>query len=213
VPVFSLGIKLAAPKSPRQVPPDEERCVRHIPSKGGERCKRWRQKGATECATHNNTPQKQSTMQRKQAAYAAKERAVRKYEKEGPLEISGAEDVINLLEERMGVQIQMARALDELVGRLTAAGEMRYEHRAGEQLRGEVQVWLQLNQQLTKLGADYLKIGLDERKVQIAEAQAKILVGVIRAILDRLDLSGEQRRIAARAVPEELERVAIEGRK
>jgi hypothetical protein len=152
-------------------------------------------------------------MQRKQAAYAAKERAVRKYEKEGPLEISGAEDVINLLEERMGVQIQMARALDELVGRLTAAGEMRYEHRAGEQLRGEVQVWLQLNQQLTKLGADYLKIGLDERKVQIAEAQAKILVGVIRAILDRLDLSGEQRRIAARAVPEELERVAIEGRK
>ena len=113
----------------------------------------------------------------------------------------------------MGVQIQMARALDDMVGKLTAAGEMRYEHRAGEQLRGEVQVWLALNQQLTKLGADYLKIGLDERKVQIAEAQAKILIGVIRAILDRLDLTGEQRKIAAVAVPQELERVAIEGRK
>lgn len=208
-----MGIKLAAPKNPHPLPPDEKRCVRHIPSKNGERCKNYRVKGATECRNHNIGFQKQDALQRKQAAWAAKERAVRKYEKEGPLEISGAEAVIDLLEERMGVQIQMARALDELVGKLTAAGEMRYEHRAGEQLRGEVQVWLALNQQLTKLGADYLKIGLDERKVQIAEAQAKILVGVIRAILDRLDLTGEQRRVAARAVPEELERVAIEGRK
>lgn len=147
------------------------------------------------------------------AAEEAKSYAIKKYEKEGPLDVSGAEAVIDLLEERMGVQVQMARALDELVGKLTAAGDMRYEHRAGEQLRGEVQVWLTLNQQLTRLGADYLKIGLDERKVQIAEAQAKILIGVIRAILDRLDLTGEQRRVAARAVPEELERVAIEGRK
>jgi hypothetical protein len=208
VPVFSLGIKLPV----GQPPPDEKRCVRHNPATG-QRCKRWRMHGATECATHNNTARKQSNAQARHAAESAKSRAVKKYEKEGPLEISGAEDVINLLEERMGVQIQMARALDELVGKLTAAGEMRYEHRAGEQLRGEVQVWLQLNQQLTRLGADYLKIGLDERKVQIAEAQAKILVGVIRAILDRLDLTGEQRRVAARAVPEELERVAIEGRK
>lgn len=207
-----MGIKLAAPKNPHPLPPEEKRCVRHNP-KTGLQCKNYRLHGATECRWHCNTVAKQSSAQIRQAGWAAKERAVRKYEKEGPLEISGAEDVINLLEERMGVQIQMARALDELVGKLTAAGEMRYEHRAGEQLRGEVQVWLALNQQLTRLGADYLKIGLDERKVQIAEAQAKILVGVIRAILDRLDLSGEQRRVAARAVPEELERVAIEGRK
>lgn len=135
---------------------------------------------------------------------------MRKYEKQGPIEVSGAEDVIGLLEERMGVQLQMVRALDEIVGRLTAENALRYEHRAGEQLRGELNAWMQLQQMLTKLGSDYLKIGLDERKVRIAESQARILVGVIRAVLDRLDLNGDQRRIAARAVPEELERAAIE---
>jgi hypothetical protein len=199
-----LGIRLS-------LPPDEKRCVRHIPSKDGERCKRWRAPGATECATHNIGFTKQTAALRRHAAEEAKSRAIKKYQKQGPLEISGAEDVIDLLKERMGVQIQITRALDEVIGKLTELDALRYEHRAGEQLRGEVQVWLQLNQQLTKLGADYLKIGLDERKVQIAEAQAKILVGVIRAVLDRLDLSGEQRRIAARAVPEELERVAVQG--
>lgn len=212
MPVFSLGIKLPIGRQPGDVPPDEKRCVRHNP-KTGIRCRNYRFHGATECRWHCNTAGKQSNAQIRHAAEEAKSYAIKKYEKEGPLDVSGAEAVIDLLEERMGVQVQLARALDELVGKLTAAGDMRYEHRAGEQLRGEVQVWLTLNQQLTRLGADYLKIGLDERKVQIAEAQAKILIGVIRAILDRLDLTGEQRRVAARAVPEELERVAIEGRK
>jgi hypothetical protein len=135
---------------------------------------------------------------------------VQKYEKEGPAQVSGAEAVIALLEERMGVQVAITRALDEIVGRLTAENALRYEHRAGEQLRGELNAWIQLNQMVTKLGTDYLKIGLDERKVRIAEGQARVLVGVIQAILTRLDLNNDQRRIAARAVPEELERVAIE---
>ncbi len=165
---------------------------------------------STVCNVHGRAPQVQNAVHRRQAAADAKHRAIRKYEKEGPLEISGAEDVIDVLEERLGVQVQMVRALDELVGRLAAVDALRYEHRAGEQLRGEVGVWLQLNQQVTKLGADYLKIGLDERKVRIAEGQARVLVGVIQAVLSRLDLNGDQRRIAARAVPEELERVAIE---
>lgn len=135
---------------------------------------------------------------------------MQKYEKQGPADVSGAEAVIAMLEERMGVQVQMVRALDEIVGRLTAANELRYEHRAGEQLRGELNAWLALNQQVTKLGSDYLKIGLDERKVRIAEGQARVLVGVIQAVLSRLELTTQQRRIAVKAIPEELERVAIE---
>lgn len=140
----------------------------------------------------------------------AKTRAIKRYEKEGSLEISGAEDVIALLEERMGVQVQMARALDDMVGRLAATAGLRYEHSHGEQIRGELQAWLQLNQQVTKLGSDYLKIGLDERKVRIAEAQARVLIGVIQAVLGRLELSRDQKRIAAQVVPEELQRAAIE---
>ena len=135
---------------------------------------------------------------------------MQKYERTGPADVSGAEAVIEMLEERMGVQLAMARALDDIVAKLTVENALRYEHRAGEQIRGEMQAWTQINQMVTKLGSDYLKIGLDERKVRIAEAQAKILMGVIQAVLGRLDLTSGQRRIAAQAVPEELQRVAIE---
>ena len=166
---------------------------------------------STVCSTHGRAPQVRKARDRRLVQKDAKYRAIKKYEKEGPADISGAEDVIAFLEERMGVQAQMARALDDIVGKLVAADELRYEHRAGEQLRGEIAVWLQLNQQVTKLGSDYLKIGLDERKVRIAEAQARVLVGVIQAVLSRLDLNSSQRRIAAQAVPEELQRAAIEG--
>lgn len=165
---------------------------------------------STVCRTHGRAPQIQNAVQRRQAEADAKMRAVQKYEKEGPVQVSGAEAVIGMLEERMGRQVKMVRALDEIVEKLTAENALRYEHRAGEQLRGELNAWIQLNQMVTRLGSDYLKIGLDERKVRIAEGQARVLVGVIQAVLGRLDLNGEQRRIAARAVPEELERVAVE---
>jgi hypothetical protein len=208
------GIALPKRGEPRPVPPDEKRCVHSAPSSPDGRCRNYREKESTLCRNpHGRASQIQNAVQRRQAEASAKNRAWKKYQKEGPIEISGAEDVIGLLEERMGVQLQMLRALDEIVGRLTAENALRYEHRAGEQLRGELNAWLQLNQQVTKLGSDYLKIGLDERKVRIAEAQARVLVGVIQAVLARLDLTGDQRRIAARAVPEELERAAIEGGK
>lgn len=175
-----------------------------------DRCKNYRQKESKLCATHGKAGPIQNARQRRIAQSDAKRRALRKYEREGPADVSGAEAVIALLEERMGVQVTMVRALDAIVAKLTEADQLRYEHRAGEQLRGEVQAWVQLNQMVTKLGSDYLKIGLDERKVRIAEGQARVLVGVIQAVLGRLDLNSQQRRIAAQAVPEELERVAIE---
>jgi hypothetical protein len=130
--------------------------------------------------------------------------------REGLPTIRGPEAVIEILEERLAVQVAMSRALDDIVRRLTEQDQLRYESRAGEQLRGELQAWLQINQMVTRLGSDYLKIGLDERKVRIAEAQARILMSVITAVLGRLDLTSEQRRIAAVAVPEEFSRAAIE---
>jgi len=163
---------------------------------------------STLCVTHGRHAM--AAVKRRQAEAEAKRRAIKKYEREGAEEVSGAEAVIFMLEERMGMQVAMVRALDEIVGRLTAENALRYEHRAGEQLRGELAAWIQMNQMVTKLGTDYLKIGLDERKVRIAEGQARVLVGVIQAVLGRLDLNSSQRRLAAQAVPEELQRAAIE---
>lgn len=194
------------------IPPDDKRCIQR--TKTGEQCKNWAQHESTVCRNpHGRAPQVQNAVARRQAAKTAKCRAIKKYEREGAVEVSGAEAVIALLEERMGVQLQMVRALDEIVGKLTAAAELRYEHRAGEQIRGELQVWIQLNQMVAKLGADYMKIGLDERKVRIAEAQARILIGVIQAVMGRLELTRDQKRLAAQVIPEELQRASIESGK
>lgn len=207
---YSWGIVLPFNRPVGSVPPDEKRCNYAMNSGNREQCRNYRQKESKLCSTHGQSPRVQNARQRQIAKSNAKQRALRKYERAGSADVAGAEAVILMLEERMGMQVTMVRALDEIVGKLTAENALRYEHRAGEQLRGELQAWLQLNQSVTKLGSDYLKIGLDERKVRIAEGQARVLIGVIQAVLSRLDLNSSQRRIAAQAVPEELERVAIE---
>lgn len=193
------------------VPPDEKRCVHSVgPKENGQRCKNWRMDESTLCATHGRAPQIQTARQRRIAQADAKRRALQRLEKEGYPVIRGPEAVIEILEERLAVQVGMVRALDELVEKLAQADELRYEHRAGEQLRGELQAWLQINQMVTRLGSDYLKIGLDERKVRISEAQARVLLNVLAALAVRLELTTDQRKIWAVAVPEELERAAIE---
>ena len=168
---------------------------------------------STLCRTHGAAPAIRNAVQRRQAASDVKRRAIQRLQKEGLPDIHGAEAVIEILEERLSVQVAMSRALDDIVRKLAETEGLRYEHRAGEQLRGELQAWVQINQMVTRLGSDYLKIGLDERKVRISEAQARILMGVIAALAARLDLTSEQRKIWAVAVPQEFERAAIEAGK
>jgi len=190
--------------------PDEERCVNPSQTSPDGRCKRKRQQGGTQCQWHGNAPHVQNAVQRRNAEYMARRRAMERLEREGLPVVKGAEAVIEILEERLSVQVAMSRALDDIVRRLTDMDELRYEHRAGEQLRGELQAWLAVNQMVTKLGSDYLKIGLDERKVRISEAQARILLSVLQAVMTQLNLTNEQRKVWAVVVPQELERAAIE---
>lgn len=168
---------------------------------------------STLCRTHGSAPQILNAVQRRQAELDVKRRVYKRLEREGYPVISGPEAVIEILEDRLSVQVKLSRSLDDLVSRLMETDAMRYEHRAGEQLRSEVVVWLKLNEQVAKLGADYLRIGLDERKTKISEAQAAILIGVIQSVIGRLELTRDQRKIAAVVIPEELSRAAVEGSK
>lgn len=136
---------------------------------------------------------------------------MKRLEKEGYPRIAGPEAVIDMLEDRMSIQYAIAQGLDVLVAKLVEEDALRYEHQAGEQLRGEVQAWVQINQMVAKLGTDYLRIGLDERKVRLAEAHGRLIMQVIQAVMDRLELSGDQRKLAAVAIPEELNRVVVQG--
>lgn len=54
-----------------------------------------------------------------------------------------------------------------------------------------------------------ISAGIEERRVKLAEAQGSLLNGVIRRILDRLDLTEGQRGLLPVVVPEELRRAAV----
>lgn len=96
--------------------------------------------------------------------------------------------------------------------RLEAIGdEWRYDHQHGEQLRAEVALYERALDRCEKILANYVRLGIADRKVKLDEAQAVLLVGVIKNILARLDLSRDQKTLAGQVVPEELR--AIEGPK
>ena len=75
-------------------------------------------------------------------------------------------------------------------------------------------MWLVLYQQERKHLADVCKAalaaGVAERQVRLAEQQGQMLAGVIRRVLDALDLSVEQQAKVAEVVPREL-RLAAAG--
>jgi hypothetical protein len=84
----------------------------------------------------------------------------------------------------------------------------RYEGKTGEQLRSEVALYERAMDRSQKFLVDYARLGIAEKRVKIAEAQAMILVGVIQNILGRLDLTRDQKRLSASVVPDELRKIA-----
>jgi hypothetical protein len=75
-----------------------------------------------------------------------------------------------------------------------------------------VNMWLELYRWERKHLLDVTKaaisVGIEERRVKLAEAQGALLNQVIRRIVDRLDLSEAQRLLLPVVVPEELRRAA-----
>lgn len=81
---------------------------------------------------------------------------------------------------------------------------LRYRSRAGEQLRAEVAAYMTSIRDVVKTSETILKLGIAERRANIAEQEARAIVAVVAAVLDRLGLSSEQRALSRVVVPEEL---------
>jgi hypothetical protein len=73
-------------------------------------------------------------------------------------------------------------------------------------------VWLELymreRKHLVEVTKAAISVGIEERRVRLAEAQGSLLNDVIRRILDRLALTADQRGLLPVVVPEELRRAA-----
>lgn len=71
----------------------------------------------------------------------------------------------------------------------------------------EHRMWVDAQERLAKYATAAIRAGIEERRVRIAEGQGELVAGVIRRILDRLDLEEWQRELVPAVVPEELRRL------
>jgi hypothetical protein len=87
--------------------------------------------------------------------------------------------------------------------------DLEQEHVGGDV--GPAQVWVRLlgdeRDRLVKVAKTCVDVGIEERRVRLAESAGAQLAAVVRAVLDRLELSDGQRLLALQVVPEEFRRL------
>lgn len=72
-----------------------------------------------------------------------------------------------------------------------------------------VELWQGERDRLVKVARACVDVGIEERRVRLAESAGAALASVVRAVLERLGLSEEQQVLALSVVPEELRRLAV----
>jgi uncharacterized protein YgfB (UPF0149 family) len=173
---------------------DRKRCSA-MSKQTGEQCGNSPARGQAVCRFHGGgSPQAKKAAARRLAA-AAGEAAVRKF--------------------GLDVSVHPGDALLSEVSRSAALVVW-----LGDQLAGmgdedvtvspEWQAWMQERQHLARVSKAALDAGVDERRVQLAESQAETLADVIRAVLDGLGLSAEQRAMAINIVKTRLTAISAQ---
>lgn len=71
-----------------------------------------------------------------------------------------------------------------------------------------VALWQSERKHLVDVSRECIRAGIEERRVQLAEAAGQELASVLRRVLDRLELSDAQKSLALTVVPEEFRAVA-----
>lgn len=140
------------------------------------------------CATHGGkAPQVKAAAERRQLAQAleADARAVLAFEAVEPIE----DPVLELAHLAAEVKATL-RALGQ---RVNALKDPRYESPMGtEQTRAELQLLGQYQDRLARMLTTLGQLGLDERRVQITETQANVVVHVIKRLMAFLALPPER---------------------
>jgi hypothetical protein len=182
---------------PFPLPPltDNERCTAH--NKAGQHCKMRvskhdRDRGITVCKFHGGkAPQVQAA-----AARRTPEAKARAY-----LEKNGYEpltDPVKVLADLAGEAVAMKDYFRSQIDQL------RYEHRAGEQLRAEVALYERAMDRCVKVLTDIMRLGIAERRARIEEAQAVMMLNIFNTVLGRMDLPAQKRALAMEIIQQEL---------
>ncbi|QIY67932.1 hypothetical protein HEP84_25795 [Streptomyces sp. RLB1-33] len=111
---------------------------------------------------------------------------------------------------------ELRRLAGEVLGMKDAAARLvsalespRYIGANGtEQLRAEIVVYERALDRAVRLLGEMVKLGLEERQVQLAEAHGALVAQVIRAVLADLQLTPEQQARVPEVVPRHLRAIA-----
>ncbi|WP_210651324.1 hypothetical protein [Nocardioides sp. SYSU D00065] len=189
-------------------------------SRSGNRCKRRPIPGGTVCAMHGGkAPQvvaaAEARLQARQALLAAEAFGL-------PREVDPHTALLEELHRTAGAVQWLGAIVADLEREAITWGRVKETH--GTQLEkgtdngttnaAAVNVWVRLWQEerdrLAKVAKTCVDVGIEERRVRLAESAGQQLAAVIRSVLDRLELSDGQRSLALRVVPDELRRLAAD---
>ena len=174
---------------------DDRHCVARA-RRTGRRCKRFPVPGATVCALHGGrAPQVMAAAARRQAARAA----LRAVETFG-------------LPREVDPHTALAEELHRAAGAVDWLGAVVAELPTDDVTSSAyVGLWQEERDRLARVAKTCHEVGIEERRVRIAEATGAQLASVMRAVLDRLGLTDEQRSAALEVVPEEFRRAEVGG--
>lgn len=187
----------------------------------GQRCKRPPVVGGTVCSSHGGkAPQVRNAIERRRQERAA----VLAAQTFGlPVEVDPHTALLEELHRTAGA-VQWLGAVvadldkgDLVWGRVKETHGTQLEHGTDNGVtyaagaNAFVELWQRERKHLVEVSKACITAGIEERRVRLAESAGQQLASVIRAVLDRLELSDAQRSLALVVVPEEFRALAAAG--
>ena len=190
----------------------KEKCTATSKQKG-KRCGNYPVPGGTVCHSHGG---KAPQVQAKAKARAQQQAVIGLLQNLGtPTEIDPGQALLDLIAAKHGEVLWLRAMVQSIEREKLTWGTADHESGVGQQgpidkitEKAAVNVWWEMlrkaEDQLASYSSQALRAGIEERRVRIAENQGNLIVGVIRRILDRLQLNNEQRGLISTVVPEEI---------
>ena len=191
-------------------------------TRDGDRCKNPPLPGQDVCRMHGgSSPQARAAAQRRLQTAAAQAAAHRLGV---PIETSPQQALLDEVHRAAGMVAYYGQKVRELAdddAKKLVHGITKVETREGFQAgitkaaEPAVNVWLKLwneeRDRLTAVSVAAMRAGIEERRVLLAEQQGAMIAGAIRRILDRLNLTPDQRVLVGEIVPAELRALTTGG--
>lgn len=179
----------------------------------GKPCKRIPPEGSLVCNIHGG---KAPQVAAKANARAQQRAVIDLLQNLGtPTEIDPGQALLDLIAAKNGEVVWLRAMVQSIEQDKLTWGTADHESGIGQQgpidkitQKAAVNIWWEMlrkaEDQLASYASQALRAGIEERRVRIAENQGNLIVGVIRRILDRLQLNSEQRGLISTVVPEEI---------